>query len=331
MHSSQHTRIEAKKLFFSDPQAWYHVDAHWLLRGGYPAHSKYDLDFLACVEHLDVDFDWMYEGTWMAQEGSREWGGTEAEAVAMAFGGMDELIQDFWRTVSCRLPKLKHIILCDDKDRSEAPDDIQVPPLMYRKTENEEELWQRVNDKRSTNTITWQLCIDHPKPDVLPPYKVWRGPVGMHEDSYARFCDVAYQRKAIRVHRIPAMERSHFYGLHKPFICPAADCDALFEQPEEYTSHAIETKHDLIVQLPEYIESAFAENNKRFDRLAEIARDLERPFLEWWGNYGSEKRRVAEKELMYQLEHDPLYEQDRPVAEHPHLHALYRSVDGGDV
>ena len=357
MHTSHHTRTEAKKLLFSDQEAWYHVDAHWLLRGGYPAHTKYDLDFLACVEQLNVDFGWMHERTWMTREASREWGGTEEEAVAIAFGGMDELIQDFWRTVRYRLPKLKSIILSDDKDRSETPDDIQLPPDVYRKVGQmcpssinvfvyllqgdgslrrrmKRKLWRLVNNKGVTNTNTiqeWQLCTNHPRPDIIPPYKVWRGPVGIYEDCYAKAYDVAFQKAAVRVHRIAAMERCHFYGSHKPFSCPAAECDAFFKQPEEYTSHVIETKHDLTAKLPEHIESAFAENNTRLDRLAEIARELERPFLEWWGKYGSEERKVAEKEFIHQLEHDPLYAQDKPVTEHPQLHAIYRSIDGGGV
>lgn len=128
MHTSHYMRTEAKKLFFSDPEAWYHVDAGWLLRGGYAAHTEYNLEFLACVERLNVDFGWMTERTWMTQEGSSEWGGTEEEAVAAAFGGMDECMRDFWRAIQYRLPKLQHIILSDDKDRSEAPDDIQLPP-----------------------------------------------------------------------------------------------------------------------------------------------------------------------------------------------------------
>ncbi|KAJ8116081.1 hypothetical protein OPT61_g2412 [Boeremia exigua] len=357
MHTSHHTRTEAKKLLFLDPEAWYHVDAHWLLRGGHPAHTKHDLEFLACVEQLNVDFGWMYEEIWMTEEVSREWSGTEEEAVAMAFGAMDERIQDFWHTVRYRLPKLKSIILSDDKDRSEAPDDIQLPPDVYRKVGQmcpshikifayllqgdgfmqrrmKRKLWRLVNNKGAIDTSAtqeWQLCADHPSLEIIPPYKAWRGPVGIHEDCYTRVWDIAYMRKAIRVHRIAAMERCHFHESHKPFHCPAEDCDVFFQQPEEYTSHVIETKHDLTAKLPRHIELAFAENDMRLDRLEEIAHEMERPFLEWWGEYGSEKRKAAEKEFIHQLEHDSLYAQDGPVMEHPQLLAIYRSIDGGGV
>lgn len=353
MHTSRHTRTEAKKLFFADPETWYYVDADWLLKGGYYGHTSYDLDFLACTEQLNVDFGWMHERTWMNEAGSSEWTGTEEEAVATAFGGMDERIQDFWRTVKHRLPRLKHIILSDDHDRWENPHELQLPPAIYRKVGQmcpssikvsvyllqgdgstnrrmQRKLWRRVNKECVTyvNAIQeWDLCTNHPELNVIPPYKIFRGPVGIFDDSYARVSDVAYQKKAIRVYRIAAMERHHFYESHKPFGCSATNCDAWFEQPEEYTSHVIQTKHDKTTKLPEPIEFSFAENDERLERLTKIAHEIERPFLEWWGKYGSEKRSVAEKEFIHQLEHDPLYAQDKPVLEHPQLHAIYRSLD----
>lgn len=355
MHTSRFTRAEARKLFFSDPETWYYVDAdHWLLEGGHPGHTKYDLGFLACTERVNAHFGRMTEWTWMNNDDSNECTGTEEEAVATAFGGMNERIQDFWITIQHRLPQLKHIILSDDIDRWEDPHGLQQPPAVYRKVGEmcpssinvsvylvqgdgslnrrmERMLWRRVTNKGATYTNAtqkWEISTDHPAPDVFPPYKVFSGPVGKSDDSYARFCDASGQRKAIKVHRIAAMERYHFNGCHKPFGCSAADCDAWFEQPEEYTSHVIETKHDTTTKLPESIEAAFAENDERIERLRDIAHEIERPFLEWWGESGSEKRRVAEKEFIYQLEHDPLYAQDKPVMEHRKLDAIYRSIDG---
>lgn len=354
MHTSHFTRTEAKKIFFSDPETWYCVDAGWLLGAGYPGHTEYDLEFLACTERLIFDFGWMHERTWMTKDGSSEWTGTnEEEAVATAFGGMDERIQDFWRTVKHRLPQLKHIILSDDRDRSENPHDLQLPPGIYRKVGRmcpssinifvyllqgdgslnrrmKRKLWRRINTEGVTNaTQEWKLCTKHPRPSVIPPYKIFRGPVGIFDDSYARVCNVAHQRKAIRVHRIAALERHHFCETHKPFNCSAKDCDAWFEQPEEYTSHVIETKYDKTTKLPEPMESLFAENDERLERLMEIAHEIERPFLEWWGKYGSEQRSVAEIEFIHQLESDPLYTQDMPVLAHPRLHAICRSLDAG--
>jgi hypothetical protein len=94
-------RVEARKLFFSDPRVWYLVHADWLLKGGHPAYTKLDLDMLACVEQLNLDFSSMRERTWMTPQGSGTWIGTEDEAVATGYGGMDEQIRIFWGSISC--------------------------------------------------------------------------------------------------------------------------------------------------------------------------------------------------------------------------------------
>jgi hypothetical protein len=357
MHTSRSTRTEAKKLFFSDPQTWYIVDGEWLLRSGYPGHTNHDLDFLACTERLNVEFTWMGARTWMSDEASGDWAGTEEEAAATGFGDMDKKIRDFWQTVTHRLPRLKHIILSDDVDRWDEEDSsgLELPPGIYRrvgrmcppninvsiylvqgdgcwKRRMERKLWRRrlTNDSPTPTDATeaWDLCTDHPGMNVIPPYQPFRGPVGTHEESYLRVLNIAHQRKAIKILRIAAMERHHFHASHTPFTCPAPDCTARFDQPEEYTAHAIATKHDKAAKLPDPIEAAFAANDERLERLMDRAVEMERPFLEWWGKEGSEQRRVAEKEFIYQLEHDPLYALDKPVMEHPRLHAIWRSIDG---
>ncbi|PVH95208.1 hypothetical protein DM02DRAFT_601229, partial [Periconia macrospinosa] len=55
MHTSQHLRTLAKKLFFSDREAWYGINSEWLFGGGYPGDTNYDINFLASVERLYVD------------------------------------------------------------------------------------------------------------------------------------------------------------------------------------------------------------------------------------------------------------------------------------
>lgn len=351
MHTSRWMRTEAKKLFFSHPETWYCLDAAWLLEGGHPGHTNYDMDFLACIERINLDFGWMNEKTWMNEKGWGDWMGTEEEAVAQEFGGMNERMQDFWRTVQHRLPSVKHIILGDDHDRWEGQND-QLPNI-YKKVGEmcppsikvsvylvegdgsinhrmKRNLWRLATIKGDTYTNAtqeWEMCSNHHRLDTVPPYKDLRGPVGTHQYYRIRIHGVMSQQRAIRVHRIAAMEKYHFYGRHEPFSCSVPDCDAWFEQPEEYTSHAIETKHDKNDDVPETFKGLFTENEKRLDRLMKIAQEIDKPFFEWWGEYGSEKRSVAEKEYIHQLEHDPLYAQDKPVLEHRLLLAIYRSVD----
>jgi hypothetical protein len=93
----------------------------------------------------------------------------------------------------------------------------------------------------------------------------------------------------------------------------------LFKQPEEYTSHAIETSHDETQPLPETFEDLFTENDRRCERLVEDLLKKQDHLLEWCGPERSSQRQTAEKEVMHQLEYDVMYAQDKPVSEHKWL------------
>ncbi|KAF1950822.1 hypothetical protein CC80DRAFT_597897 [Byssothecium circinans] len=274
MQTARCTRNEAKKLFFSRPE-WYHIDADWLVKGGHPGDTICDMDFLACIQRLEVDFFWMSEMTWMNKEDCNVWQGTEEEAVAGACGVMDEHIRDFWRTVQHRFPRAKHIVLSDDCDRVISPKAaIRLPPDVFKKVGQmcphsinvsiclvqrdgcfkhrmKRKLWRLRRVEGDVNaTEKWEECPTRSEPSIIPPHKVFRGPVGKFQDCRTKIEEAARQRWAIRVHRIAAMEKCHFYRLHEPFRCSTPDCQAWFEQPEEYTSHAIETGHDKNDVLP---------------------------------------------------------------------------------
>ena len=342
MHTSRSIRTEAKKLFFSSTDVWYHIEADWLLQGGLPGEANYDADFLAHIEQVNLDFSWMHERTWMDDEASSNWVGTEEEAVARGIGNMDERMQNFWRTVQCRFPRVKHVILGDDHDRSEGPDPVLQPPDVYRKvgrmcppyirvsisllrgdgnrhSRMKRMLWRPITIKADTyasGTQEWEQCSGDLALIVIPPQKVYEGPVGRYVEYRTRIYETFDLRRAIRIHRITAIEKHHFDGRHEPFGCSVLDCDAWFEQPEEFTSHAVRTKHDREERLPEPFEALFTENDERLDKMMESATEMESAFSEWWGIPQSEKRTIAEKEFIHQLKHDPLYAQDRPVSEH---------------
>ena len=358
MHTSRDARSEAKKLFFSHPDTWYSVEKKWLLAGGYASHTIIDLDFLACAEQIYVDFGWMHERTWMTEEGSNHWGGTEEDAVATAWGGMNETMQRFWRTVRRCLPRAKHIILGDDQDRSDYHD-YQLPPNVYRKVGQmcpsdirvsvdlvqgdgsirnrmERVLWQLTSTQKDASAEAsqeWKLCPTRNEPIVTPPRRAFHGPVGKFLEQHTLWCDIRPLKRAIRIHHIIATEKIHFDGLHEPFACPASDCDAYFDQAEEYTTHVIATKHDrkddhYQYDLPSSIKKLFAENQERLDHLTAVSREKEDSFLEWWGKPGSEEARAAEIAFKRQLEHDPLYAQapNESVEEHHLLHRALRDV-----
>jgi hypothetical protein len=65
MQTSSIMRAEAKKLFWSYPNAWYCVDGTWLYDAGYTGDTEHDIDFLACVKQLDVSLEYLGPEHWM--------------------------------------------------------------------------------------------------------------------------------------------------------------------------------------------------------------------------------------------------------------------------
>jgi uncharacterized C2H2 Zn-finger protein len=109
--------------------------------------------------------------------------------------------------------------------------------------------------------------------------------------------------------RLAAVKRHHFYGRNEPFRCPAIDCNAWFAQPKDYTTHVIARQtdhHDNNYVLPEPYHSLFADSEKRIEQsLQRLIIEVERPFRKWWGEHGTEELKIAEKELIHELENDP--------------------------
>ncbi|PVI08620.1 hypothetical protein DM02DRAFT_607992 [Periconia macrospinosa] len=321
MHTSRETRAEAKRLFFSDPGAWYCVHSDWLRSGGHPDHTLDDMNFLACIERLCIEDGWLLETP------------------------TDDRIRKFWNVVRSLFPRVKHILLSEhnrrlpDEGLPEAykkiakmcPLNIHISSSLLVAEESIRGRLKRKTWRRSSainDTQEWTECADHEGQLVNPPYREFRGRVGEFDKGGAMLKEISDQESAIRMHRMAAIEKFHFEGSPKPFSCPAPDCDAWFEHPEEYTTHAIKTRHDKTAELPEPFKPVFTENRERLNRLWERYRGIDNSFREWYGEWGSEQRRDAEKEVLYELEHDPLYAQDQTVTEHRILEGIRRYIDG---
>ncbi|KAL1598035.1 hypothetical protein SLS60_008523 [Paraconiothyrium brasiliense] len=100
------------------------------------------------------------------------------------------------------------------------------------------------------------------------------------------------------------------------FGCPAPNCDAWFKRPEEYTNHMVNStkshREASYVLLGPY-QSLFADGEKKLEEAEQHLREIEEPFLKWWGEFGSEERKLAEKEFLHELEHDSFPAQGEPV------------------
>ena len=56
MHASSNTRDVARKLFWSAPDTRYLIEGEWLLEGGFIGFTLRNVEALACMTHIEVDF-----------------------------------------------------------------------------------------------------------------------------------------------------------------------------------------------------------------------------------------------------------------------------------
>lgn len=200
MHTSSFMRAEARKLFFSDPEAFYSIDAEWLLEGAYPGYTVHDLNFMMCVEHLVIEFAWMKEDTWMDLAEQRSWNYVDKVLTTGMLGN----IRKFWSMVQLRFPRLKRVMISDDYDRSGlywkvgemGPTDIKVFVALrqggdeYPCGRSERRLWQRiVTSQADTHTDTklqWEKRLPWCEPLIIMPYRGLHGLVGKFQDFYIR-------------------------------------------------------------------------------------------------------------------------------------------------
>ena len=333
MQTSHPIRTEASKLFFSDPEAWYWVESYWLKDGGHPSDALHDIDFLHCIQRLHVEFDLMDKDTWT-----------------------DENIHNLWRRVQSLFPQANYVMLSIDLDDSTrfsdysstskseppvelhrricqlCPSEINVFASVLRRDDRlKRKLWRRaIIQKDDDETQELDECRDHPGPSITVPHKPFRGQVGTCQYLWYHGCAITSQKRALRVLRLAAMERYHFHERYEAFKCPAPDCDAWFEGPEEYTTHVAMTinHHDDSCVLPEPYQALFADEEKRLEQLSQGELEILEPFMKWWGKYGSEERKVAEEEFLHELEHERLHVQDEGCSKQRWLKVMDLFVQG---
>ena len=164
-----------------------------------------------------------------------------------------------------------------------------------------------------------------PEMIVVPPQKPHRGRVGEFIKTQTMWEKYYSQSFAAGFYRAAAVEQRYFQGRHEPFGCSVADCDAWFDQPEQYTTHLLATRHGKGETLPGQAGALVAANTKLELMLEQKTQEPHNAFWNWWGWKGSpsEQQTMAEMEVMHQLEHDVPYVEDKPVLEHVLLQIIY--------
>jgi hypothetical protein len=99
MHTSRELRTEASKRFWADPHTYYLIEAPWLIDGGGPGHTGYDMAFLTHVQNIEVEYS------------------IDADALLRPRGenGLgslmnNHLIVSFWSSLKQRCPSVRRVV-----------------------------------------------------------------------------------------------------------------------------------------------------------------------------------------------------------------------------
>jgi hypothetical protein len=333
MQTSSATRTEAKKLFWSYPDAWYCVDGMWLYNGGYTGDTEHDTNFLACVEQLNVNLEYLKPGYWMGDIKYDEYvddlDSILAEAPVALLQRMDKRICGFWQTLQHRCSRTTCVILSitagflrpknslsvlEKRIVNMCPASISVFVSLLQgdgsrlngwDSRMERSLWQLIGEDTKANK--WELiCPTWTQQNILPPHKEFRGPVGWFQRGQHKYYRFKSQNLATRVLLNEAIERHYFYEQRKPFNCFAPKCNAWFYSPGEWTQHAHKSCHDDGVAPPDNVKALFNQHKNKLERLKQEMHKAQRSIFNAWnlinGNSSAELGKGPLR--LYQPEHD---------------------------
>lgn len=330
MQVSSAMRVEARKLFWSCPDAWYWVDGHWLLAGGFPGHAHHAIDFLAHIEQVEVDFNNIktLREDWEAEICRNHVG----EPVAPS-QGVEDRIRDFWQTLQHRLPRATNVVVSESRPRragESPPHDFKVMVEMCHAGISasasffkmaagnthrlERSLWRRARGDASTAGGWEKISPTWTRQSILLPPKEFRGPVGAYERVLYKSRRYCLQKWAEQRLLIEAIERHHFHERHEPFDCFHPECNAQFGLPGEWTLHAIDSGHSPSAVPPDEVKASFDQHKNMLEQ-------MQKQDVAWGrvkedrGEDGSKRRHNAEQAFLHQLDHDPLYAHGKPARE----------------
>ncbi|XP_014562180.1 hypothetical protein COCVIDRAFT_84881 [Bipolaris victoriae FI3] len=329
MRVSSGLRKEASKLFWAHPDAYFVIEAHWLLNGGYAGYNHKDLAFLAKAENIQVDYDFGVDDIICPS-------GDETVEV------QQDQIARFWEIFEKRCPRARNVIinrtwtpLSNRKETHCIPKGAQLlvessPPRVSASAF----VAERANvaasiDASGLSTQKWQRAVYHLCPDglwkkskvrqdwkaVLIPPKKFLGPVGRFFEFQYRGSLLFLEQLGLWPIAVEALDRWHFEGSKdSPFACPVAGCDGYFQKAGEWTRHAAEFHNqDRIVDecmnlLPPGVQVELEDRRAKLaEKEAKIHQDANKIYEEW--DIAGEKGQNKMKRMWQgQLSDDPAWE-----------------------
>lgn len=331
MHVSSTLRIEAAKLFWTDPYTYYLIESDWLFKGGYPGNTHYDLSFLSHIQNVEIEY---LQGADFRIDPIRPAGQTDIQ---------HELVSDFWSTFRRRFQRARKVIINQNwvphLDRepvglfshaltalvTACPPDIDVsvsiredksPNLDNANISLPKDIWYRSLHRHMPDGGWRKVPLYLDRTTLSMPIKTFHGPVGAYQKVWYWGNKLHLQRIALGFLIIEALDRYHFDdGELEPFSCPVAGCDAYFKRAGQWTLHATRMhRPDLIANeevtetrlrmVPEELKECFKRHERNLvSKDIELAREVRRIQHEW-NKEGPEKRRHVKSAWMNQLEND---------------------------
>jgi hypothetical protein len=308
MQTSATLRCEAKKLFWSDSDAWYYTDGSWLAAGGFQGKSFDDVNFLRQPQQIEIGFD-------------------NVQGLMTSNNHNDKLIRRFWRLVRRMFPQVQRVVISENTPTKTqslslenvqriaqvAPSGIEVFASVVTTGSGETKRARRyrarnLNSRWEVTDPEWVRQI------ILPPPKAWRGPVGEFSQFYYQYQRFMRMESARNLLLIEAIERSCFTEPGKIFRCPGPRCRVRLKSGREWAVHAVETEHYLHAKVPALYEKVFAAHDCTVKRgFREKVFYAEEAMYADYEKAGAFGRQDIRRIFLYQLEHDPQYAQGKPA------------------
>lgn len=328
MQVSSTLRKDASDLFWAKQNAYFTVEARWLLTGGYPGDTYIDVPFLVNVRKVEVGFQ-PVDGDSICLPSD--------EAVKIQY----TFISEFWGTLQTRFPHLEEVVINYDGDVLPWKWQGQRPPLAV----------QLLLENCPNGIISSALVIDtkrFPNPNkssrlpicvrkrwafqrsatgawnksepnndreiILIPTKVFTGPVGQFmELRYQWDWKIPLQRYGLWPLLVEAVDRYYFdNGCNDPFPCLLPNCTAFFEQAGAWSIHAAEAHYREWEQLFDIIpgEGKVALVKRKHaldDRVKEVQQQFRQIMDQWNKDDGLHQQKV-QCSWMEQLASDAAWE-----------------------
>lgn len=176
--------------------------------------------------------------------------------------------------------------------------------------------WYRPVYRFETSTRMWEKSeqdLNHTT--VFMPVKQFQGPIGEFKRIWYMWdYKLKLERQGLWPLMVEARDRYHFDGRrHESFPCMLLECDAYFDKPGLWTSHALQhhaqlREDTLLGILPSDLRADFAQRIHDLECRLEALKDDYRRLKAAWNDEDEERRNDLKARWSWQLKHDKAWD-----------------------